>query len=253
METINDYELLTAYILGELQADEKTALEQKISTTPQLQEKLQDLQDLKAIATEQKGIDVLKQSIAQARKNNPQNTAASANVNEPKRIVLKWLRPLAAIAATLVFILGASYFFNGKTDGKTDGKAVYARHAVQPIEQTMNGIADTPKYNEGIAAFNKNDLQTAKKILAELAETSDNPNILVPLARCYTALDEYAHAETVIGLLDQQQYEESNWLRACLLLRKGDFNAASSLLKRVISNSKSANQQQAAAILEEIS
>ncbi len=249
METINDNELLTAYILGELQADEQKTLEQELSVNPLLQEKIAFLQYLKATATEQEGIAALKQSIAQAPKNRQADEPLSISTSPSKPLILRWLRPLAAVAAVALLMIGVGYYFNQKTDGKS----LYARFAMQPIEQTMGGITDTPKFNKGIAALNSKDLETARKLLSELAETSDSPAVLAPLARCYTALDDYAHAETVIGILDRQQYAESNWLHACLLLRKGDFNAASSLLKRVVADSKSMYQKQAAELLNEIS
>ena len=50
-KTKRDYELLSAYIDGELSAGEKTALEQKIKSSLELKKKLEDLKKLKQLTT----------------------------------------------------------------------------------------------------------------------------------------------------------------------------------------------------------
>ena len=238
MNTTESFELLAAYTLNELTPSEKRAVEERLETDLDLQKDLALLQELRKTQAEREHLAVLKKTIATVAETRKQASVATPVLSvvrpaEAQKNVFSRIRPLAiAASVAAIFVVG---YYALKPSISQD---LYAHYAKKPIEHLMSGtatvFADTPKLNEGITAFNANDFKKAKTVFEELAKSSDSPEVLVPLARCYTELDEYAHAETTIGLLEQQQNNEVLWLRACLFLRKGDFQAAKSLLQRAV-------------------
>ncbi|MBZ0305044.1 MAG: hypothetical protein K8I82_03155 [Anaerolineae bacterium] len=149
-----DVVLLSAYLDDELAADERLQFEQRLKTDSQLQAELEELRQT---------VDHIRQMpLLKAPRNYTLNPA---DFQRPKRPFIYQLRPVLAVAAMLVIVFGAVFFFMNQQDkSSTQNQEIAAA-------PTQLSITDSPQPTFVMQATN-----TATALPTILPQTAEELN-----------------------------------------------------------------------------
>ena len=160
-----------------------------------------------------------------------ENTAAKPQTSKPMTAKVNWARWATAIAASLVLLLGAFWFFNQTALPEYHQ---YAQHA--PLSLTVRGVADQAVGNAE-KAFSTKDYAAALAALEQII-ASDPGNITAQLYRGISLLelDRVAEARAAfapIALGQSALRGEANWYFALSYLKEKKYAACETALQAI--------------------
>lgn len=160
-----------------------------------------------------------------------ENSAENAPPAPPMTLNINWKRWAAAVAAGLVLLLGAVWFFN---QSGLPHYAQYAQHA--PLSLTVRGAADQSN-SAAEKAFAAGDYAGALSALEQIA-AADPGNTTAKLYQgiCLLEMDRIAEARAAfapIALGQSALRGEANWYIALSYLKEKNYNACNSSLQYI--------------------
>ncbi len=227
-----DNTLLNDYFNGLLTAAEAQQVRERVATESEFAEEFSLREAMAEYPGRAAKRKTFKGILASVEKEFFQQGNAESIAPAPVMIAkLNWKRWAAAVAAGLVLLLSAVWFFN--QTGLPEYRQ-YAQHA--PLSLTVRGQADA-SINKAEKAFADKDYTEALNALDQIV-AADPGNITAQLYRgiCLLELDRAAEARAAlapIALGQSALRSEANWYIALSYLKEKNYEACKSNLQYI--------------------
>ena len=225
----NDLETIENYLTGQLSAEERTQFETTLRTDPAVADALA----FYALAKHTAKVDARAQRQAEL----------GALRRQPAR--LQWAAPMQWVAAaSVVLLLGLSWYFLRDTTGSTDATQLADAYITKNFDQlpTTMGGGPTDSLKQGVDLYNNNKFAEAEAVFQDvLIGQPDNDRALKFAGIVALRQQKYDQAIDRFHRLSQRTDLFSNpgtFLEAIALLQRGrpmDKSQAKKLLNDVIS------------------
>lgn len=243
------YKLIDSYLRKDLSQQEHANFEELLLRNSELADEVEVQRNLyraigKTNLEEDSFIASEEGSKIQSAINDAQQTYHDNKVKPLHR------RYIISIAASFLIIVGCFYFFTN-SNGTQGLYATYANWEELPSltvrANTDNNLADAEiefedaRYQNAIAGFEN-----------YLAQTPDNPQVLIYLGIAHMELDNYNDALSVFQKLkdgNSLDSSKANWYKALVYLKGDDAKSASEILKEITLNEANFKYKEAKRLL----
>ncbi len=227
-----DNTLLNNYFNGLLSAADAQKVRERAAVEPEFAEEFSLREAMAEYPNRAAKRNTFKDTLVAVEKDFFQeNLAANAPTVQTMTAKVNWKRWAAAVAAGLVLLLSAIWFFN--QSGLPEYRQ-YAQHT--PLSLTVRGAADQTISNAEKAFADKN--YTGALAALEQVIAADPANITAQLYRgiCLLELDRAGEARAAlapIALGQSALRSEANWYIALSYLKEKNYNACKSNLQYI--------------------
>ncbi len=235
-----DIEKIEAFILEEMQPDERAAFQQEINNDETLREEVSAFRQILTGFEGAKVKNMTRQWESEFKTNKQQRTATVRPINMFRR------RAIAAAVALLVLATGWWVGTSGVTDD-----ALYATHysddsAYENIKSGGEGTASP--LQQGYDAYKNGDYEAAIQFFTGVAmddEYYNTAQFMLGHAKMQKGdFDGALGHVSVLGAGDDIRYrDEAQWMTVLCFLKSGDEKGAKATLNSIISDDRNPNQK----------
>ncbi len=256
--TIQDrYEIIEAYINGQLTGAELSDFEAKLQSDSDLAAQVLLFKDIDAGLSDKSVLDFQALVHSEGEAFLQKNTSTEAAVKK-----IGWSRSFLGIAATLLVLVVSTFIYWQINSGKTlSGKALYAQHFdTYTLNQSIrsNDTAEDPTFQIAVEQYRSEDFKAATATFQKLA-TNAEQDMVLSFCLAYAYLNQktpqfdlaQAQFQKIIDEGQSIYVHRAKWYLALIYLEKEERSKAETLLKD-LANSPNKIGQQAAAVLKDL-